>query len=228
MIDFYRNTSRSLLEYRQSGRLDLFEMIGLHQALSSLLPYPEKKIIQFIGSRKGEGTSTLVRQFSIISAIKTGIKPTLLVDADCKYPSQHLFFDINPEYSWEDVLTKDEPIDKALYQIGESRLFVSLISKQAPFSRQIFESPRASNFWEELRQRFDLILIDSPPAITSSDGLIISSRADGVVLILEAEKTRWTVAESVKNKIIKNGGNLLGVVINKRRYYIPEFIYKRL
>jgi Mrp family chromosome partitioning ATPase len=51
---------------------------------------------------------------------------------------------------------------------------------------------------------------------------------DGVVLVLEAEKTRKPVAENLKNRILQNGGNILGMVFNNRRYHIPESVYKRL
>jgi Mrp family chromosome partitioning ATPase len=51
---------------------------------------------------------------------------------------------------------------------------------------------------------------------------------DGVVLVVEAEKTRWQVVENLKEKIQNVGGNIIGVVFNKRRFYIPEALYKRL
>jgi Mrp family chromosome partitioning ATPase len=51
---------------------------------------------------------------------------------------------------------------------------------------------------------------------------------DGVVLVLEADKTRKPVAENLKNQIVQNGGNLLGMVFNNRRYHIPEAVYRRL
>jgi len=73
-----------------------------------------------------------------------------------------------------------------------------------------------------------LIIVDSPPASMFPDGPAIVSRLDGVILVVEAEKTRWHVALSVKEKILKSGGNILGIVFNKRRLYIPEFIYRYL
>ena len=51
---------------------------------------------------------------------------------------------------------------------------------------------------------------------------------DGVVLVLEAEKTRWQVADKARESIENHGGKVLGVVLNKRRYYIPDFIYSRI
>ncbi len=92
----------------------------------------------------------------------------------------------------------------------------------------IFDSPRIEGIFEDLKQEFDLILIDSPSGDVSTDAFALSPKVDGVILIVEAENTRWPVANDVKERIIKHGGNVLGVILNKRKYYIPEFIYKRL
>ena len=73
-----------------------------------------------------------------------------------------------------------------------------------------------------------MVLIDSPPAVAYPDGLAICSKADGVLLVVAADGTRWPVVESVKERISRNGGKILGVVFNKRRHYIPEFVYRRL
>jgi protein-tyrosine kinase len=207
--------------------LDMEEnMISLFHSINSLLPDFQKKVIQFIGSSEEEGTSTIVREFAAVSVNKFG-KKVLLMDTDTQKPSQHLFFNINPTVSCEDVFRDGKPSDNALNQIESSGLFLSAISNSLSSTAQIFESLNNSNFWEKMRS-FDLVLIDSPPAATSSDGLYISRMVDGVVLVLEAEKTRWPLAKSMKDKIIRNGGKVLGIVFNKHRHHIPEFIYKRL
>ncbi|MGA7878754.1 MAG: hypothetical protein WCA08_24050 [Desulfoferrobacter sp.] len=79
-----------------------------------------------------------------------------------------------------------------------------------------------------MRNRFSFIIIDSPPLADSPDGLAFAPHADGVILVLEAERTRSSVAESLKARISQVGGRIVGIVFNKRRYYIPPFIYKRL
>ena len=203
------------------------EMIRLYQNIESLLSGSKKAVIQFIGSREGEGTSTVIREFAKVAALKLG-KLVLLLDADRHKLSQHLYFNIQPIYNLEEVLKSNDPIDIALYQIGETKLFVSPISSSTTSTPKIFDTQKIDIFLEKLRKRFDWILIDSPPATTSSDGLAFSNRVDGTVLVLEAENTRWPVVESVKEKIIRSGGKILGIVFNKRRYYIPEFVYKRL
>ena len=199
----------------------------VYQTLAALVPDPNRKIIQFIGSRQGEGTSTVVREFARVSATKFG-RSVLLLDADQHHPSQHLFFHIVPKGGWQEVARENGPVDTALYQFGETKLFISPSSEYSASHPYVYDSLLIDAFLKRLRQRFDLILIDSPPATTSTDGLAISPKVDGVVLVLEAEKTRWPVAESVRDRIMRSGGNILGIVLNKRRFHIPDFIYKRL
>jgi protein-tyrosine kinase len=200
--------------------------LRVYQGLATLFPDSTRKIIQFIGSREGEGTSTVAREFARVSALKFG-RSVLLLDADYYHPTQHIFFNIQREFGWQDVMGDNGAIDKALYQVGDTRLFLCPNSPNSGASSQI-SSLQMDIFLKKLRERFELIVVDSQPATTSSDGLSISSKVDGVVLVVEAEKTRWPVAETAKERIQRNGGNILGVVLNKRRYYIPEWIYRRL
>jgi protein-tyrosine kinase len=204
------------------------EMVDLYHSIDSVLSHSSKKVIQFMGSREGEGTSTIVREFARVSAARFA-RTVLLIDADRRKPGQHLFSTTTPEYGLEEVIQKNMPLDGALHKIGEAaNLYMSLLSAHSAPAAQIFNSAGIDRLLEGLLQRFDLILIDSPPAASSPDGPAFSQRVDGAVLVLEAEKTRWPVAESVKDRITGKGGRILGVVLNKRRYRIPEFIYKRL
>ena len=199
----------------------------VYQNIAAVISDSTKKVLQFIGSREGEGTSTVVREFAKVSATKFG-KLVLLLDADQYHPTQHLFFHIVAECGWQEVVRDNGPIEKALHQFGETRLFISPSSRNFASNPQIYNSLLLDVFWKKLKQRFDLILVDSPPATTSTDGLAMSSKVDGVILVVEAEKTRWPVAESVKDRITRSGGNILGIVLNKRRFYIPEWIYNKL
>jgi len=203
------------------------EMLSLYKTIEVLLPHSKRKTLQFIGSREGEGTSTIAREFARISSTRIG-KSVLLLDGDRHQATQKHFFALKSEYSWIDALVRAESVDDALNQIGDSKLFVSPSCNSSTSTPEIFDSPRFESFWRNLRDRFDLILIDSPPLTISPDGLAIASRVDGVILVLEAEKTRWQTAKNVKDSIARVGGNVLGIVLNKRRYYIPPAIYNLL
>jgi Mrp family chromosome partitioning ATPase len=82
--------------------------------------------------------------------------------------------------------------------------------------------------FSRLRSEFDLVLIDSPPVQRSYDGIIMAREVDTNLLLVEAEKTRSAVAQNLRDRILDAGGHISGVVLNKRRFHIPGFIYRRV
>jgi len=79
-----------------------------------------------------------------------------------------------------------------------------------------------------MRERFDFIILDGPPVITNPEIRFISSKVDGTILMLESGRTRRHVALKAKQEIETAGGKFLGAVLNRRKYYIPNWIYRRL
>ncbi len=186
------------------------EMVRLHQRLDAVLP-GGKRVIQFMAARAGEGTSTVAREFARVSAARFG-ETVLLLDSG---PGAGYLLD---EHSLEIAAT----------QIGNSRLYTAPLPVLSASAAGNGGGPRPEAFWEGLRQQYDLVVVDSPPAAASADGLATCGKADGVVLVVEAEETRWPVAERVKDAVLRSGGKVLGIVLNKRRYYIPNWVYRRL
>jgi Mrp family chromosome partitioning ATPase len=129
---------------------------------------------------------------------------------------------------WDAVLRGTEPVEKALYRTNGNGLWVIPVSSARVGTVQVIDTPGMEGFFRMLRKRFDLVLIDCAPATVSPDSIALSRKADGVVLVIEADSTRWPVAETVCQQVTKAGGKVIGIVFNKRRYYIPEFIYQRL
>jgi Mrp family chromosome partitioning ATPase len=97
-----------------------------------------------------------------------------------------------------------------------------------PDRPQVIDFGNGGGFWNFLKERFELIVVDFPPAMMYTSGPSIIPLVDGVIIVVEAERTRWQVALSVKEKVIKSGGTVLGVVFNKQQHYIPQFIYNYL
>jgi protein-tyrosine kinase len=203
------------------------EMLRLHQHLDILLPDVKHKLVQFIGTRQGEGASTVANEFARVSAARFGQR-VLLLDGDPYKAPQASPHAVQMDDRGATASPNRDPDDLAPYQIGNANLFVGTVPHGRGSATQAAGSPPADAFWERLRQRFDLVLVDSLPAATSADGLAISSNVDGVILVVEAENTRWPVAENLKDSILRSGGKVLGIVFNKRRHYIPDFIYRRL
>jgi Mrp family chromosome partitioning ATPase len=154
-------------------------------------------------------------------------KSVLLLDADLRKLDQEPF-NITLEHSLEETIRAGDPVDKALYQIANSSLFLSRLFKGSGSIRQFLDPSGIDDLLEKLRTRFDFIFIDSPPENVFSIGLATSTSVNGVILVLDAEKTCLDEAKNITDKITKNGGKVLGVVVNKQRNHIPEFISKRI
>ncbi len=203
------------------------EMVQLEQRLAGLLLDPQHNIIQFISSRNQEGVSTIVQEFGRVLVEKQG-KSVLLVDGDSQKITQHQFFGIPPKTSLQYIMRNGGDLDQAITPVLHSRLFLALLSGDNSETVQYEVNTSKQDLWNHIRKQFDMILIDTAPIDISDEGLELCAASDGVVMVVEAEKTRSHVTLNLKNRIIHNGGKLLGVVFNKQTHYIPSWAYKRL
>jgi protein-tyrosine kinase len=221
----------TVAQFKPSAALTRFhkekDLLLLAQNIAALLPGPDKNVIQFIGSRKGEGTSTLVREFAIVAA-QHSTKPVLLVEADLINPSQYKTFGIAAKPPLDHVLKEGKALDGVVSQIDKSNLFLATLSSKTQSALTDRTFLRPSEMWEMVRDQFSLILIDSSPASITSDSLALCETVDGIVLVVEAEKTRAVVAKNVRDLILMREGNLLGIVFTRRKFHIPEPLYKYL
>lgn len=203
------------------------ELLALAQNIATHLPSPNHRVIQFIGSRVGEGTSTLTREFALIVAQQSS-KPVLLVEATPhqSHQAQNSAHEAKPPL--DDALREGKPLDTVISQVEQSNLFQAHLS--ANFFRSLTDRSRfhSTDMWKVARNQFSLILIDSEPIETSTDSLAICEFVNGVVLVIAAEKTRSAVAQNLKREILRREGNLLGIVFTKRKFHIPNAVHKHL
>lgn len=75
-----------------------------------------------------------------------------------------------------------------------------------------------------LRSQFDFIVVDGPPVNSYADASVLATKVDGVILVVQADKTPVAKAENAKRQLAKVGARILGVVLNRRRSYIPAFL----
>ena len=90
-----------------------------------------------------------------------------------------------------------------------------------------FDSQRL-NVLLDLKKEFDYLVFDFPPIHTYPDIPILASLMDGVILVVRAEKTRYEVVQDAKEQLDIAHANILGVVLNRKKQVIPDFLYKRL
>jgi len=83
-------------------------------------------------------------------------------------------------------------------------------------------------FMATLRQCFEFIVLGGDNMLASGPSAVFSDLVDGTILVTEAERTRGPVAEKLKKAVEDNGGNVIGAILNRRKYHIPAWIYRFL
>jgi len=190
--------------------------------------YPEKKsrALVFVGPSEGEGNSTVLTHFGISMAFRG--ESVLLVDMDWRRPSIHRFFDLptgKGSIEWIfDQCTLEEAIQNTYLENLHVITSGTIPVGSFPTPPSLFLDYHIKN----MKSKANWILIDAPPINASNDAIALAPKVDGVIMVVKAEKTRWEVAQNARQRIESGEGNILGVVLNDRRYYIPEWLYQRL
>lgn len=202
------------------------KLIAVYRGIVAALPDASCRVVAFVGAHAGAGTSTLAREFVKVASQELG-KRAALVDAERGQGGHYDHFGARLDCTWEEVLSSEGAAGEAVQPVWGELLYLGCLSTNGT-SSTVLTQPGFKGTLDVLRERFDLVVFDVPPGLDSSQALLLAPHCDGVVLVIEAEKTRWQVAESLRERVTTQGGRVLGVVLNKRKYYIPRFIYKRL
>ena len=194
-----------------------------------LTRYPDKSIktILFTATNHGDGASTTAINFATTLAKDCQLK-VLLVDVNLRTPALHEVFHIDENKGLSNFLSNSGKIPGHIHKIGPGGFYVLPCGSNNSGPVSLFESARFDRFLKTMRERFDYVILDAPPFSQFSDARVICSKVDGVILVLKSGTTRRQVALRIKKELEDSGGKLLGVVMNKRKYYIPRWIYKRL
>ena len=79
-----------------------------------------------------------------------------------------------------------------------------------------------------IKNTFDFIVFDGDSMLASSNVSIVANNFDGTIIAIVCEKTKWEVVQMAIEKADMLGENVLGVVLNKRKYYIPKMLYGKI
>jgi len=127
-----------------------------------------------------------------------------------------------------DCLLHDGPIRTFAKPVRGENLWLLSSGALAADSANLLNSERVQARFAELRKEFDFVIIDVPPLTPYSDAIGLGQVADGLVLVLEANSTRRDAAFQVAEDLRAANVRILGAVLNKRTYPIPDSLYRRV
>lgn len=159
-------------------------------------------------------TSTSVN--TAISLAQTGAK-VLIIDADMRRPQIRSIFNLPTIGGLSTILSRkmdDVAILSLIEQIDGTNLFVLPAGDTPPNPAELLGSNQMRRLLESLKSFFTHIVIDSPPVASFTDGVLISSMVDGVVLVVHGSKSSRTVVQRSKKRLQDVGARICGVVLN--------------
>lgn len=184
-------------------------------------------VIAFASANPGEGTSTMALNFSLAFALNS-LRRVVLVDGHIGSPALHAGFGVTRENGLMEVLRGERTLEEVLVKDPLSPLSFIPAGGAVDNPTPLYESPAFVAVLRELRERFDVIMFDVGPILRYPDMVVLTSKMDGVILVLQAESTKWEVAQHAKSCLERANVPVLGAILNRKEYFIPNMIYRLL
>ena len=192
---------------------------------------PEDNAITIVSGGAGEGKSTTLVNLAYVCA--QGGYTTLMIDADLRRPRLHTFFDINNTVGLTNYLTTELMLEDVILQTPVDNLYFMPSGVLPADAAGILNSRRMSELIQDVKQRFDLVLVDSPPILGVSDASVLASEVDLTMVVVQHRKLPRNMLLRVKQAVENVGGNVIGVVLNnvdvrsdsQYQYYTSYYTY---
>lgn len=167
--------------------------------------------IAVTSSNPGEGKTTVTGNLAL--AMAQGESKVLLIDCDMRKPALHKKFKISNTYGLSELLVNTKKLDDVIIKYNNN-LSIIPAGKIPPNPSEMLGSNAMLAFLEEMKKSFDYIIIDTPPLQAVSDAQILSTRVDGVALVVRAGVTKKELVHSSVSIIKKVNGNIIGTILN--------------
>ena len=163
-------------------------------------------------SNQREGKSATTMRLAI-SMVQAGQR-ICIIDSDLRRPRLHKAFGVTNHVGLTSYLAGDSSVDAILQKTSLPGLSLISSGPLPPHPAELLGSPRMRQLMQELLQRYDRILLDSPPAVVISDAVILSQMVDGVIFVVKSNNVPRTVVQAAVRRLRDVNAPLVGVVVN--------------
>lgn len=173
------------------------------------------KSLLVVGGMPGSGTSTLVSNLAY--SLAASDHRVLVIDANFRRPAVHKYFGVSEGPGLGETLTGSTQLVDAAQTTGEPN--IDVLTAGSPGTR-VFErltTAAMSRVLDEARARYDLVLVDAPPAIVAGDATALANRCDAAVLVVRAYSEKRGLVARVRDQLGDSRAEFMGVVINAVR-----------
>lgn len=205
----YLNVEHSLAESYKSLRTNLLYTENVH-------------VIAVTSSMMGEGKSST--SFQLAKSFAQLGKKTLLIDCDLRKAYLKRYLKVHKKVVGLSELLSGQ-VDDAVYSTDLDNLSLMMSGKSPVNPSELLSGDTFGKIIDKLRKEFDYIIVDTPPITVGPDTSIIGRVVDGVVLVVRNDFVKKITIQRCKQDIIRNGGKILGVVLNRVTKYQDDYYY---
>jgi capsular exopolysaccharide synthesis family protein len=171
------------------------------------------QVILITSGQPREGKTTTALNLAITLA-QRGDR-VVLIDSDLRRPRVHRAFQMSNQLGLSSYLAGATPIEQLPRQVARiPNLFVITAGPTPPNPAELLSSEPITALFEELRRQFDFVVLDSPPAITVADAMILAAHADGVILVAHGGVTTRESLRHARKLLGSSNARMIGVVLN--------------
>lgn len=207
---------------------------GHYQALAHNLAYgPDgfaragPRVLALVGSNRGEGVSEVAANLAAALS-READGPVLLVDANLPNPSLHRIFDVQPSSGWANLPGNSDGCAALVLPSPVENLSLLPAGTLSGDSLEAFKPAEWAAAIKKLKKEYRYVVVDLPAINEVKWTVRAASLCDGVGLVVEAERSRWEAILEAKQQLLMSHANVLGVILNKRRFPVPKWLYENL
>jgi protein-tyrosine kinase len=203
--------------------------VPLAQFLGQLPPAESDRAraLALASPSRGEGTSTCTVQLARYLA-ESWQSRILMVDANGRHPSLHLIAGVEGDKGLTEVLRGDLEATSAMVPTSREGVFLLVNGARTDNPERLLGGYAIPGRLLWPLRGFDFVLFDCPPVIAYPDAGAVAASCHGTILVVEGGRTRRQAAQRAKALLEGAGAHVRGVLMNRRKFHIPQAIYDRL
>jgi polysaccharide biosynthesis transport protein len=181
------------------------------------------KVIMVTSALPQEGKTTTSMNTALVLAQK-GVR-VLLIDADLRRPSIHKIMGWGPRSGLSNVLTGSATLKQTIQPSFLPNLSILPAGTPPPNPAELLASTNMRDVLEELRGQYDHIVVDTPPTLSVTDAVVLSPRADAIVLVIRSGQTTKQALRRSRDLLTQVNAKVSGVLLNAVDLSSPDYYY---